>query len=201
MSHRVQAVTGVRGLTLPGGWELNGGDTVVVSDTEWTQIASDVETLGRLVDLGSTTDLPDPVPTWRDIQRATAAGPTGLEAEVAALNAELGAHEARTTSVHGIDDTALLETHAGAQTRADSALAAALAALSTHAADTTNVHGISDTALLETLAGAQAKADAAKVAAEAYALALHSTPPPYVDTIDGGAPAFSSAGVYDGGTP
>lgn len=126
MSHRVQAVAGVRGLTLPGGWALNGGDTVVVSDDEWAQIRSDVETLGRLVDLGSTTDLPDPVPTWRDIQRTTAAGPTGLEAEVDALSAAFGAHEAATTGVHGIDDTSLLETQAGAQSKADAAAAAAL---------------------------------------------------------------------------
>lgn len=152
MSRRVQAVTGVRGLTLPNGWELDGGDEVVVSDSVWAQIEADVETLGRLSDLGTTTDLPDEVPTWRDIQRATAGGSTGLEDEVDALNTALGAHIADTTGVHGIGDTALLETQTGAQSKADAAQAdaeaAAAAALSAHNLDTTGVHGISDTSLL-----------------------------------------------------
>lgn len=148
MSRRVQAVTGVRGLTLPNGWELDGGDSIVVSDSVWAQIEADVETLGRLLDLGSTTDVPDVVPTWRDIQRSVSFSEPGLGAEVDALSAELGAHEADTTAVHGIADTALLETQAGAQSKADSAEAAAASALAAHAADTTNVHGITDTSLL-----------------------------------------------------
>ena len=100
-------------------------------------------------------------------------------------------HNAETLNVHGITNTALLETAAGAQTKADTAAAdavsthnsdttdvhgiadtAALAtktyadgAVSTHNSDTTGVHGIADTAALETTTGAQAKADAAATAA------------------------------------
>ncbi len=61
----------------------------------------------------------------------------------------LAAHVADTTDVHGIVNTAALETTTGAQAKVD-----------THAADSTNVHGIVDTALLETTTGAQAKVDA-----------------------------------------
>ncbi len=67
-------------------------------------------------------------------------------------------HESSTLDVHGIPDTAELETQAGAQAKAD---AAATGAVATHAGATLNVHGIPDTALLETQAGAQAKITAA----------------------------------------
>lgn len=66
-------------------------------------------------------------------------------------------HLDATSNVHGIADTSLLETQAGAQAKAD----AVDAALIDHLADTTAVHGIANTSLLETTAGAQAKADAA----------------------------------------
>ena len=100
-------------------------------------------------------------------------------------------HNADTLNVHGITNTALLETTAGAQTKADTAAAAAVSthnsdatdvhgiadtaalatktyadgAVSTHNSDTTGVHGIVDTAALETTTGAQAKADAAAASA------------------------------------
>lgn len=89
-------------------------------------------------------------------------------------------HELDTTDVHGIPDTAQLETQTGAQEKADEAAAGVVAAatdaavdaaeatattvVGTHNADTTDVHGIGDTAELETQAGAQAKADAAEAA-------------------------------------
>ena len=57
------------------------------------------------------------------------------------------AHVEATTNVHGIDDTAVLETIAGAQSKADQA---ASSAVSGHNSDTTNVHGIADTAALAT---------------------------------------------------
>jgi hypothetical protein len=56
-----------------------------------------------------------------------------------ANTAEIAAHEADTTNIHGIADTSLLAT----KSYADSAV-------STHEADTTNVHGITDTSLLLT---------------------------------------------------
>lgn len=108
--------------------------------------------------------------------------------------ADLAAHEADTTAVHGIADTTLLETQSGAQGRVDAALATHVAAadphtqyllpseasavyatisgLATHEADTTAIHGIADTSLLETQTGAQTKANAA-VATHAALLVPH----------------------------
>lgn len=84
----------------------------------------------------------------------------------AAAAAALAAHEADTTSVHGIADTSALETttgstakvtaHAGA-TDPHGDRAYADAAVATHAADTTSVHGIADTSALETTTGSAAK--------------------------------------------
>jgi hypothetical protein len=72
-------------------------------------------------------------------------------AEATAASA-LAAHSADTTGVHGIADTSVLETSAGAQAKADAAESAAEAyadsAVSTHSADTTSVHGITDTSTL-----------------------------------------------------
>ena len=82
-----------------------------------------------------------------------------------ASNTDLTNHNNDTTGVHGIADTAELETQTGAQAKADNALTAAEAyadslatnydsagtassAVSTHNSDTTSVHGISDTAQL-----------------------------------------------------
>lgn len=61
----------------------------------------------------------------------------------------VAAHSADTTAVHGIADTTLLETTAGATVK-----------VSTHAALTTSVHGIADTAALETQSGATSKVTA-----------------------------------------
>jgi len=62
---------------------------------------------------------------------------------------DLDSHNADKTGVHGIANTALLETGVGAQTKATAAQAAAeataAAALVVHDADTTAVHGIADT--------------------------------------------------------
>ena len=55
----------------------------------------------------------------------TAAAQAAAEATAAAA---LAAHAVTTTAVHGIPDTAVLETESGAQAKADAALAAALAA-------------------------------------------------------------------------
>lgn len=90
-----------------------------------------------------------------------------------ATDAELAAHEADTTNIHGISDTSALETQSGAQAKANAAQSAAqsyaAAQDATNLADTTNVHGIADTSLLETTAGS-----AAKVAAhEADTTAVH----------------------------
>jgi len=60
--------------------------------------------------------------------------------------AAVAIHEADTTNVHGIANTALLETTAGAAAK-----------VSAHAAVTTSVHGITDTGVLETQSGATSK--------------------------------------------
>jgi lysophospholipase L1-like esterase len=107
---------------------------------------------------------------------AAAVDPHGDRAAAAAA---LAAHEADTTSVHGITNTAVLETQSGAQVKADAAQTGAASAaaadatskVAAHEADTTAVHGIANTALLETTAGAQAKADTAQAAAVSTAAA------------------------------
>ncbi len=89
----------------------------------------------------------------------------------------LAAHVAATSDVHGIPDTATLETESGAQTKVDTHNAAttavhgipntavletttgAQAKVNTHNSATTGVHGIFDTAALETITGAQARMD------------------------------------------
>lgn len=150
MPRRVQAIPGTKGLVLPRGWVLNGGDSVVIPDDEWAGIIQGGETLGRLDDLGYTSAAPDPVPTMRDIQRAVSGGSTGLEAQINAVEADLSSHALATTNVHGISDTALLETKAGAQSKADTAEARAKSYTDVHSIDTTDVHGIADTTLLAT---------------------------------------------------
>ncbi|MEU3903302.1 GDSL-type esterase/lipase family protein [Streptomyces goshikiensis] len=90
----------------------------------------------------------------------------------AAAASALAAHEADTTSVHGIANTATLETQSGAQTKATAAQTAATAtaasALAAHEADSTGVHGIADTSLLETATGAQAKVNTHRDAADPH---------------------------------
>lgn len=150
MSRRVRGASGVSGLTLPGGWVLDDGDIVVVSDEEWDKITGDLTIVGLIDDLGTTTEIPDPVPTWRDIQRTVSQGNAGLEAEIEVLETVVTDHLADTINVHGIPDTSLLETVTGSQNKADQAEADAKAYTDTHAADTTDVHGIADTSLLAT---------------------------------------------------
>jgi uncharacterized protein YoxC len=99
--------------------------------------------------------------------------------ELYADNAASGAisdHNADTTNVHGISDTAALAT----KTYADDAVG-------THNSDTTSVHGIANTAELETQTGAQAKADNAQTAAEATAAATYA--PKVAPAITGNATA------------
>lgn len=110
--------------------------------------------------------------------------------------AQIAAHSADTTGVHGIANTALLETQAGAQAKADQAEAdaeaaasadatakadlaqqqaeeAAATALAAHAADTTAVHGIANTADLLTQADIAGLATDAELAAVQGELDAH----------------------------
>lgn len=81
------------------------------------------------------------------------------------VTAAVAAHEADTTSVHGIADTSALETTTGSAAKVSTHAAAsdphgdraaAAAALAAHEADTTSVHGIADTAALATTAAVAA---------------------------------------------
>lgn len=99
-----------------------------------------------------TADLQD------QLNDAIISGGGGGGITIGQVDARIAIHNADTTAVHGIADTAVLAT--------DTDVAAAIAV---HNALTTGVHGIADTSALETTVGAQAKADAAQGAATAAA--------------------------------
>lgn len=71
---------------------------------------------------------------------AAHAAATDPHGDRSAATAALAAHEADTTSVHGIANTALLETAAGAQAKADAAQAAAISAATADATDKVSTH-------------------------------------------------------------
>jgi hypothetical protein len=71
-----------------------------------------------------------------------------------ASTASLMAHEADTTSVHGIADTSLLATKAYADNAATTVGSTASGALAAHEADTTSIHGITDTSKIATIVSA-----------------------------------------------
>lgn len=122
-----------------------------------------------------TGTYPNPQLSGATIASFDPAGAASTAQTAAATDAtsKVNTHSTDTTAVHGITDTALLETTAGAQAKADAAQSAATGAasatLAAHEADTTNVHGITSTAALETSAGAQSKADSAQAAATSAA--------------------------------
>ncbi|MBT2467840.1 SGNH/GDSL hydrolase family protein [Streptomyces sp. ISL-66] len=152
----------------PGGGSGGGGGGAVSSVND---------KVGAVVLNAADVDA-DPEGT-ADAAIAAHAVSTDPHGDRAAAASALAAHEADTTSVHGISNTATLETQSGAQAKADAAQAAAIASsasdatakVTTHEADTTAVHGIADTALLETSSGAQSKADAAQSTAVSTAAA------------------------------
>lgn len=103
-----------------------------------------------LSNVDNTADASKPVSTLQ------AAADTAVANAAAAA---LAAHEADTTSVHGIPDTSALATATDVTTAVSAHVAAsdphgdrafATTAVSTHEADTTNVHGITDTSVLVT---------------------------------------------------
>jgi hypothetical protein len=73
---------------------------------------------------------------------------------VTAVDTAVDTHEAKTLNVHGIADTAQLETLSGSTSKASAAQAAAELtagnALTAHNNDSTDVHGIADTSVLAT---------------------------------------------------
>lgn len=108
---------------------------------------------------------------------AAAARAAAIAAAAVDATTKVGDRSADTTSVHGISDTAALETAAGATAKVtahtgaadphgDRAVAAA--ALAAHEADTTGVHGIANTSALETQAGATSKVSAHTAASDPH---------------------------------
>jgi hypothetical protein len=86
------------------------------------------------------------------VATAAAATATAAATAAAAASTALTTHDADTTNVHGIANTALLATQSYADAQASAAQSAAItasgSALSSHESDTTNVHGIADVSLL-----------------------------------------------------
>ena len=101
--------------------------------------------VGTLVD-----SAPDLLNTLNEIAAAIGDDP----AFITTVAGQLSNHQTDTTNIHGIPDTAELETKTGSAATADAAVLA-------HNLDTTNVHGIADTLALETQTGAQSKVDTA----------------------------------------
>jgi uncharacterized membrane protein YdcZ (DUF606 family) len=115
--------------------------------------------------------------TWTSLSYATS-----LPADIATdISDAITAHNDETLNVHGIANTAVLETTTGALSKANTAV-------STHNSSTLNVHGIANTAALETITGAQSKADAAEAAANSYTdseiSALVDSSPVLLDTLN-----------------
>jgi trimeric autotransporter adhesin len=108
---------------------------------------------------------------WADLAYATDL-PSEVSGLVSNLSNTVSSHTSATLNVHGIANTAALETTAGAQTKANAGQLAAesfaTSAISTHSAVSLDVHGIANTAALETKTGAQTKANTAESNANAY---------------------------------
>lgn len=77
MSRLVIAAPEVVGLSMPSGWVLDGGDSLVVSDDEWTILQASEYHMARLVDGGVSTETPPQSPSFRDIQRGGTGGGGG----------------------------------------------------------------------------------------------------------------------------
>jgi hypothetical protein len=147
---------------LPQFWFPDGADQVYISVNGGPLVAIGASSDERFDDLTARVAL---LESGGGIGASTTYVDAGDATVTAGASAALSGYEADTTNVHGIANTAVLETTAGAQAKADAAQTAVTGALSAHSASTTNVHGIPDTAALETLAGATAKAAAAQAAA------------------------------------
>lgn len=123
---------------------IPAGRTMVV--TQPFENDGAIEVNGRLVILGGAAE------ASRD------------EFRFAAVSAVID-HNNQREGVHGIADTRLLETIAGATVKADAALAAALAALLSHESDVTNPHEVTASQANADPFGSAAAAQAAAIAA------------------------------------
>ncbi len=107
-NHKIEGMAGMIGVALPFGWNLSGGDEVVVSEAEYQIIINDPEIFSRVLDNGETADNVTAVPTWRDIQWRVAEGntpgPPGASAyQIAVANGFVGSITAWLASLQGED--------------------------------------------------------------------------------------------------
>lgn len=75
---------------------------------------------------------------------------TTANGNISTITSNLSTHEAKTTNVHGIANTASLATKSYADSAATTAAGTVSTNLTTHTSGTTNVHGIADTSKLVT---------------------------------------------------
>lgn len=134
--------------------------------------------IAALIDTSPTT-----LDTLNELAAALGDDPnfaTTVTNQVAAVQASLDAHEVDTINVHGIADTAALETQAGAQSKADGAEATAAAALADHAdnlgagAHVNQQAAIADLALVVTDPPTQAEVQAIADKVDAILAALRA---------------------------
>jgi hypothetical protein len=168
----VDSVNGQTGVVVLDADDIADGTTnhafTAADDTKLAGIAT-----------GATANSPDATLLARANHTGTQAisTVTGLQASLDGKDTSLAAHEADTTSVHGIADTAALETTTGSQAKADAAQAAAIAASQPVDSDLTAIAALSTTsfgrsllALADAAAGRTALGlgTAATTAATAY---------------------------------
>jgi hypothetical protein len=129
---------------------LNAGEIGFEMDTNKFKIGDGVNhwvDLNYFIDgegaLAEVTALIDGAPAALNTLNELAAAINDDPAFFTTIATNLSNHQSDTTNIHGIADTAALETQSGAQSKVDSAV-------SLHNTDTTNVHGIADTAALAT---------------------------------------------------
>jgi len=137
----------------------------------------------------------DPHPTYETSAEAaskvsTHAGASDPHGDRAFATSAVGTHEADTTSVHGITNTASLETTTGSQAKVDA-----------HEADTTSVHGITNTANLETTTGSQSKVDTHAAASDPHTGYLKESDFTGVDFLVGTATGITASEIAVGTTP
>ena len=114
-------------------------DTAALATTAAVNTAISISAGASAQDATAKANAAESAATATAASDATAKAATAKSEAIAASAASLSTHEADTTNVHGIPDTAALATKVYAD-----------AAVSTHVSDTTDVHGIANTADLAT---------------------------------------------------
>ena len=133
---------------------VQAGDIAIQADNGTTYVLSQTPatTSSNWKEISATAEISAAVTAHEaDTTNVHGIADTAALATKTYADAAVGAHEADTTSIHGIADTAALATKTYADNKASDAVGTAAAALAAHEADTTNIHGIADTSALVTL--------------------------------------------------